>query len=305
VGVSKAMQKVYQLVKMAAASDSGVIIYGETGTGKNLVAKTIHDLSGRKGRYVPVNCGAIPEQLMESEFFGYVRGAFSGAATDHKGYLASADGGTLFLDEIGELSLHLQVKLLWALESRLFTPLGSNTPRGSEFRIIAATNRNLKDLVNEKKMRLDFFYRVQVLPIHLPPLRERPEDINPLIDSFLVRYSQGREIPLGLPKALRSAMNRYHWPGNVRELQHFIERYITFGDAVFSDPITAPAHALDSDPGPDGETIRRMTDARGQMERKMILEALDQCRWNRAGAARLLGISLRTLYRKMSRLGLK
>jgi len=166
------MRRMYERIIKAAETDTTVIIYGETGSGKDVTARAIHSLSGGNGPYVPVNCGAIPESLMESEFFGHVRGAFTGASSSKEGYIAAANGGTLFLDEIGELPLHLQVKLLRTLENHTYTPVGSNTPRSSTFRLIAATNQDLAEMVKAKKMRADFYYRVHVLAITLPPLRE-------------------------------------------------------------------------------------------------------------------------------------
>ena len=187
VGQSEPMRQLYSQILRAAETDSNVIIYGETGCGKDLVARSIHEYSGRKGNYVPVNCGAIPEQLLESEFFGHVKGAFSGAHANKDGYIGAAHGGTLFLDEIGELPLHLQVKLLRAIENKMYTPVGDNKPRKSSFRLIAATNQDLARMVREKKMRSDFYYRVHVLSITLPPLRERQGDIPLLVDAWMER----------------------------------------------------------------------------------------------------------------------
>lgn len=187
VGKSEAMRRVYGLILKAAETDTNVIIYGETGSGKDLVAKAIHEYSARKGNYVPVNCGAIPEQLLESEFFGHTKGAFSGAHANKEGYIGAAHNGTLFLDEIGELPIHLQVKLLRAIENKMYTPVGSNTPKVSSFRLVAATNQDLSKMVLEKKMRSDFYYRVHVLSITLPPLRERHGDIPLLVEAYMER----------------------------------------------------------------------------------------------------------------------
>jgi len=303
IGKSEPMQQVYRLILKAAASDTNVTLHGDTGTGKDLVASTIHGLSERKGKFVPVNCGAIPEQLMESEFFGHKRGAFTGATADRAGYLAAADEGTLFLDELGELPLGMQVKLLRALESKQYTPVGDTAPRQSNFRIIAATNRDLKDMVRKGTMRPDFFYRIHVLPIHVPALRERREDIPLLVDHFLARHvAEGEPRPV-LPAAVRVALEDYDWPGNVRELQNVLDRYVTFGEINFADvrlPEDRPmpmAYALDFG---ERELLR---DAVARVERAMLVAALDRCRWRRGEAAQALGLNLRTMQRKMKHYG--
>jgi len=190
IGKGPAMQKVYKLISKAAASDVNVVVYGESGTGKELVARAIHDMSDRRDRaFVPVNCRAIPHTLIESELFGYKKGAFTGANMDKHGYLDLAEGGTLFLDEVGELGVNMQVKLLRAIDGGGYFPVGSNKTKNSDFRIIAATNRNLRDQVNRGVIREEFFYRIHVIPITLPPLRDRKEDIPLLIDHFLQLYN--------------------------------------------------------------------------------------------------------------------
>jgi transcriptional regulator with PAS, ATPase and Fis domain len=299
VGRSEGMQKVYGLIQKAAACDTGVIIYGETGTGKELVASTIHSMSKRKGRLIPVNCGAIPEQLLESEFFGYRKGAFSGANREHMGFIAAADGGCLFLDEVGEISTSLQIKLLRVLESRQYTPLGSSTPRHSDFRIIAATNRDLLELVRENRIRTDFYYRINVLPIHIPPLRERREDINLLIDAFLQHQPGLNGNFKRMPMSLRLTMNHYDWPGNVRELLHCIERYTVFGDASLPDLQMTAAEDAGSGYKDRLPQVNGLHEAKLHLEREMILNALEQSHWRRGRAARQLGLSVRTLQRKM------
>ncbi|MDL2267273.1 sigma 54-interacting transcriptional regulator, partial [Desulfovibrio sp. OttesenSCG-928-G15] len=226
IGKSAAMQRCYRLLLRAAQSDTNIALYGETGVGKELAARTMHDLSNVKGRFVPVNCAAIPDQLLESEFFGYMKGAFSGATTNHNGYLAAANGGTLFLDEVGELPLRLQGKLLRALESRTYTPVGSSEVRQSDFRLVCATNRSLEEMVRRGEMRSDFYYRIHVLPIHLPALRERMGDIPLLVDA----YARARGVTAQLPAPVLMAMEQYTWPGNVRELQNALDRYWAFGE---------------------------------------------------------------------------
>jgi transcriptional regulator with PAS, ATPase and Fis domain len=224
------MQAVYDLILKASASNASVIIFGESGSGKELVARAIHQLSDRRtGNFVAVNCGAIPKDLMEREFFGHLKGAFTGANADKGGFLDSADGGTLFLDEIGEIKQEIQVKLLRVLDGVGYTPLGGIKLKKSNFRVIAATNRDLVKLVKGGRMREDFFYRIRILPIQLPPLRERKEDIPLLIDHFLAVLAKGKQGPMHLPVRVREAMETYNWPGNVRELQNVLHTYITLG----------------------------------------------------------------------------
>jgi len=297
MGQSEAMRRMYERIIKAAETDTTVIIYGETGSGKDVTARAIHSLSGGKGPYVPVNCGAIPESLMESEFFGHVRGAFTGASSSKEGYIAAANGGTLFLDEIGELPLHLQVKLLRTLENHMYTPVGSNTPKSSTFRLIAATNQDLAEMVKNKKMRADFYYRVHVLAITLPPLRERLEDI-PLLTAA---WKERRQAQLDIPLNVRLAMERYPWPGNVRELYNFLDRYAAFGDAALDS--LGEAADVDRFLPADGESMS-LEAATLRLEEKLILKALEACRWHRGDAAQMLGLNLRTLHRKMRRLGI-
>ena len=300
VGQSEGMRHVYELILNAAKTDTNIIIYGETGSGKDIAARAIHALSGRKGSYIPVNCGAIPETLIESEFFGHVKGAFTGAATNKEGYVAAADGGTLFLDEIGELPLHLQVKLLRTLENKSYTAVGSNTPRTSSFRLIAATNQDLNNLVKEKKMRADFYYRVHVLAITIPPLRERPGDI-PLLTAAW-QEKRGRQIDI--PLHVRLAMENYDWPGNVRELHNFLDRYAAFGDAALNSLGDAVRPSI-SMLLPEFNAGIRLAEAVRELEEKLILQTLDHCRWNKTQAAETLGLTLRTLQRKMKALGIR
>ncbi|MEJ2639378.1 MAG: sigma 54-interacting transcriptional regulator [Desulfosarcinaceae bacterium] len=227
VGRSRAMQVVYNSILKAAETSANVIVYGESGTGKELVSRTIHDLSGRGGgRFVPVNCGAIPENLLESEFFGYRKGAFTGARVDKPGFLDVADKGTLFLDEIGELPLALQVKLLRALDGGGYTPIGSQKIVTPDLRIIAATNRDLEAQMRQGHFRSDLYYRIHILPIYMPPLRERRADIPLLAHHFLELYSEEGGVST-IPDNVMQAFMDHDWPGNVRELQNAIHRYVT------------------------------------------------------------------------------
>ncbi|HIE07264.1 MAG TPA: sigma-54-dependent Fis family transcriptional regulator, partial [Desulfarculaceae bacterium] len=264
-----------------------------------------HDNSRRnKNNFIPVNCGAIPQNLFESEFFGYKKGAFTGAVRDKGGFLSQADGGTLFLDEIGELELNNQVKLLRALEGGGYIPVGGSSLEQPDVRIIAATNRNLQELVKDGLMREDFFYRIHIIPISLPPLRERKEDIPLLIESFMKKYnSNKKESPLPL-KAQR-AMYSHHWPGNVRELQNTIHRYTTLHKLDFmetpqqTETPTGELPAIEID-----DTEMNYKNLLENFEKKVFLKALEQHQWHREKAAVSLGIPRRTFFRKLANLGL-
>ena len=234
VGRSMVMRQVYEMILRAAATDANVIIYGESGTGKELVARAIHDMSDRSaGRFVPVNCGAIPRNLMESEFFGHKKGSFTGADRDKPGVLDHATGGTLFLDELGEISEAVQVKLLRVIEGGGYTPIGALDPITADVRIVAATNRNLPELVGQGRIREDFFYRIHIIPIYLPPLSERTEDIPLLVEHFLEKYDAGRSVRLRTAELDR--LVDYDWPGNVRELENTIQRYVSLNALAFTD----------------------------------------------------------------------
>jgi len=303
IGKSAAMQEVYELILKAAASDASVIIYGESGTGKELVAREVHELGDRKdGNFVPVNCGAIPENLLESEFFGYKKGAFTGANADKKGYLDLSHGGTLFLDELGEISLNFQVKLLRVLEDGSYTPLGSQAVKKSDARVVAATNRDLQEAIRNRTMREDFFYRIHVIPIHLPPLRDRKEDIPLLIDHFLKIHSRNKQVPPVTGKMIEALLS-HDWPGNVRELQNVLQRYWTLGQIDFiptakkaiSEPVVDKVEQGVAESEPAYHSVME------NMEKKMIISALEKHKWNRKNAALELGIPRTSFYRKLKR----
>ena len=300
VGKSPAMQSCYRRLLRAANTATNVVLYGETGVGKDLAARTMHEISGVKGRFVPVNCAAIPEQLLESEFFGHVKGAFSGATSNQSGYLEAADGGTLFLDEVGELPLKLQGKLLRAIESKTYTPVGAREPRRSSFRLISATNRNLQELVDERAMRLDFYYRIHVLSITIPPLRERLEDLPLLVDA----YAKKHNINKFLPAALLQAMEQYDWPGNVRELQNALDRYWAFGEMDIH--LGESSRELIYIPGPDNgsQAVPQLKSVKNEVEKQRIRATLEQNNWRRKKSAEALGITTRTLYRKIQQYNL-
>ncbi|MBA2882344.1 PAS domain S-box-containing protein [Desulfosalsimonas propionicica] len=295
IGKSPAMQGVYDMIVKAAATGSNVVIYGETGTGKELVAKAIHENSDRRDApFVAVNCGAIPDTLIESEFFGYKKGAFTGAEQDKKGFLAMADGGTLFLDEIGEIGHGMQVKLLRVIEGYGYTPVGENTPVYQDIRLIAATHRNLSELVKTGVMREDFFYRIDVIPIHIPPLRERRDDLPLLIEHFRQAYSdQAGFAPL--TGEILNAIQNYDWPGNVRELQNVLDRYFTLGLFYIPKSLTEIPQ-----PKPTKNPVE-LREALARYEKDLILSALEHSKWRRGRAADRLGITRRTLYKKMKR----
>jgi PAS domain S-box-containing protein len=312
IGHSKPMQKVYDFILQAADSDANVIVYGESGAGKELVARAIHELSDRRQRrFVAVNCGAIPENLIESEFFGYKKGAFSGATADKPGYLDLADGGTLFLDEVGEINLNMQVKLLRAIESAGHTPVGGNQTRKPDVRIIAATNRDLKVYLRKGLMRDDFYFRIHIIPIYLPPLRERKEDIPLLVLHSLKKFSDGRNIR-SIPEDMMKAMMKYKWPGNVRELQNVIHRYLTIGQIDQLESISTEEILIEPNEKfsvAEDEILRETDDLRLQkvlekIEKRIIVRALEHENWHRGRAASVLGINYRTLMRKMNKYGL-
>ncbi len=228
VGQSAALREVLQLVEMVAASDSTVLLLGETGTGKGLIARAIHNRSRRKDRmFVKVNCSAIPSGLLESELFGHERGAFSGAITQEVGRLELADQGTLFLDEVGDIPLEIQPKLLRVLQEREFERLGSTRTKKVDVRVVAATNRALEEMIVEKQFRLDLYYRLNVFPISIPPLRERPDDIPLLVQHFVRQFGQRMNKAIdSISSGTMEALTRYPWPGNIRELQNVIERAV-------------------------------------------------------------------------------
>lgn len=304
IGKSPPLREAFQKMAKTAHSNASVIIYGESGTGKELAAQTIHNLSPRcNRRFVPVNCGAIPAGLLESEFFGYKRGAFTGASKNKPGYLEWADKGTLFLDEVGELSPAMQVKLLRAVDGGGYSPMGSQEVRKPDIRILAATNRDLKENVRQGLMREDFFYRINVLPIWLPPLRARMDDLPLLINHFLARLSQGQATPI-IPTDLMSQLEAYHWPGNIRELQNTIERYVTFKEIGFLQPFR-PKEDSASGTFPDFGSHQDLQSSTEAFEKYYIIQCLKATNWHQGKASALLKINRKTLYKKMQYYELK
>ena len=301
VGHSEAMEKVYRLIEKMSGISSNVLIVGETGTGKELVARAIHYNSERSDRpFVAVNCGALTESLLESELFGHLKGAFTGAIANQEGFFRKADKGTLFLDEISEVSHGLQVKLLRAIQEREVIPVGSREPLRFDVRLIAATNRLLEDEVKKGTFREDLFYRINVITIPLPPLRDRKEDVPLLVNHFLQKYAQR----LGKPsvKILREAMQalvNYDWPGNVRELENMIERAVALceGDLIertdLPDKLTQVKIAIR-----DLDEYEMTLDA---LEEQHIKKVLQKVNGDKVKASQILGINLSTLYRKLAR----
>ena len=299
VGSSPAMLKVFEQIEEVAASEAPVLINGETGTGKELVAKAIHNRSGRAyGPFVTINCGAQSESLLESELFGHEKGAFTGAVKARRGRLEMADGGTLFLDEVGEISQKMQVSLLRVLEDKTFMRVGGNQTLTSDFRLISATHRDLERAIARGEFRADFFYRINVIFISIPPLRARGEDIIPLSEHFLRRFSAeaGKPPPELEPRA-RRALTAYNWPGNVRELKNVIERavIVSGGPTLGLDKLTFLATGGERPPAPS--TL-------AEMETNHIRRTLEAHAWNITQAAGVLGIDRSTLSRKMKRAGL-
>jgi len=304
VGSSRPMQATYKNIIKAASSSANVIIYGESGTGKELVARAIHGISDRAEReFIAVNCGAIPENLIESEFFGHKKGAFTGATIDKIGFLESARGGFLFLDEVGEIPLNMQIKLLRAIEGGGFTPVGSNRVRKTDCRIIAATNQDLKALVKDGRMREDFFYRIHIIPIQVPPLRERREDLPLLTYHFLDMFGQHQEDAV-LPEKALKAILAYDWPGNVRELQNVIQRYVTFKKLDFLNSL--PSETEDGEVWNESFTPEigadfKLRHAVENFEKRILLKALQLEKGNRTRTALALGTERRSLQRKLQK----
>ena len=311
VGDSPVMVHLREQVARAAPTNGRVLIHGENGTGKELVARSVHTLSRRSGGpFIEVNCAAIPEELIESELFGHVRGAFTGAVSDRRGKFEIADGGTIFLDEIGDMSLKTQAKVLRVLQEQVVESVGGRAGVEIDVRVVAATNKNLQEEIQAGRFRADLFYRLNVVPIFVPPLRDRREDIDRLTEHFLVRYTNeyGRRAKTVDPDAL-AVLRRYRWPGNVRELRNVIERVVimvpgtvvTARDLGFLD--TTPV--LTDAPSVQVRRRIRLQEARDRFERDYILQALTEQQGNITRAAEALGLERSNLYRKMRAFGIR
>jgi two-component system response regulator PilR (NtrC family) len=316
LGASASMQHLREMIARVARSQAPVHIAGESGTGKELVAKLIHQSGPRReGPFVPVNCGAIPTELMESELFGHKRGSFTGAVSDKEGLIRSAESGTLFLDEIADLPLHMQVKLLRVIQEKTVRPIGDSEESSIDVRILSATHKNLSQLVAEGKFREDLFYRVNVIELRVPSLRERRGDVSELADAILRRLGRRMKIPIPvLSKEALATLEGYSFPGNVRELENILERAITLsgsGEVQVADIQLRPTSlaatrgaepgAVSTPGGPAAGLGVQLED----MEREAIVKALEQTRFNKTAAAKVLGMSFRALRYRIKKLGIE
>ena len=310
VGDSSTMRQLQEQVAMAAPTNGRVLIYGENGTGKELVARTIHALSRRRATaFVEVNCAAIPEELIESELFGHVRGAFTGAVADRRGKFEVADGGTIFLDEIGDMSLKTQAKVLRVLQEQTMDAVGGTTRIKVDARVLAATNKDLQAEIRAGRFREDLYFRLNVIPIFVPPLRERPEDIPLLADHFMAEFAReyGRRVK-SFDRGAVNVLQRYPWPGNVRELRNVIERLVIMvpGDMISSPDLSfldssGVAHPQVTELHAERQTLH---EARDQFERDLILRTLAEQQGNMSRTAEVLGVERSNLYRKMKAFGI-
>ena len=297
IGACDAMRDIYRKVERVAATDVSVLIQGETGTGKELIAREIHNRSDRARKpFVTINCGAIPENLLESELFGHVRGAFTGAVATKPGRFHLADGGTVFLDELGEMPLNLQVKLLRVLQERMVTRVGDTRAESVDIRVVAATNKTLSEEVREGRFREDLFYRLNVVTLHLPPLRARGDDITLIANYLLGRYCADFNVPVKpLTRDCQIAMKKYAWPGNIRQLENRLKKAI-----ILSDGKVLEAEDLDLQPE-DLQDIMTLSDAKEHFQRRYINEVLDRNNGNRTKTARDLGVDPRTIFRHLEK----
>jgi transcriptional regulator with PAS, ATPase and Fis domain len=333
IGISQNIAKIRKLTDQVADTDLNIVVYGETGVGKEVVVRSLYEKSKRCGKpFVKVNCAALPDTLLESEMFGYERGAFTGAQKKMRGKFEQADSGVLFLDEIGDMPLALQSKLLHALQDGDFTPLGSEKLISTDVWVIAATNHNLKDDIENGKFRTDLYHRLNEIKIYIEPLRYRPEDIPLLIDYFTKKYHSrlnGKPLRI-LSKGILEKLINYHWPGNVRELQNILKRIIVLGDGEGSideilkerggetstipvetivNRISIPTHLLDID---DEKQLDRVSmslkkikrETRNRVDKEMISYALRKTHWNRVKAAKMLNVSYKFLYNKIDELNI-
>ena len=307
LGESEAMKRLKETIGKLSRSQAPVYLYGESGTGKELVAKRIHELGPRSDRpFVPVNCGAIPTELMESEFFGHLKGSFTGAISDKEGLFQAANGGTLFLDEVAELPLHMQVKLLRVIQEKAIKPIGAQKEVSVDVRILSATHKYLADEVKEGRFRQDLYYRLNVIELNVPPLRECIEDLQQLSDYFLDRLAQQlKSAQIKISPSAMESLKAYHFPGNVRELENILERAATLCSALV---ITQDDLQL-SNGQSSAESVRsphgQLEDYLSDQEKQAILDALEQTRWNKTAAAKLLGLTFRQLRYRLKKLELE
>jgi two-component system response regulator AtoC len=302
LGVAPVMQKLYSHIERVAPTEATVLLLGESGTGKELAAQTIHDMSLRhKTPFLPVNCGAISPQLIESEIFGHEKGSFTGAEKQHKGYFERANGGTLFLDEITEMPIELQVKLLRVLETGSFMRIGSNQEIETDVRVIAASNRDPEQAIGEGRLRLDLYHRLNVFPLLIPPLRERAADVELLAQSFLDELNATHVTNKFLTEEALHSLTHYHWPGNVRELRNYVQRAFILSDRSIDADAMAPALTRHA---PGGLTLEiAVGTSLAEVDRKLIFATLEMCGGVKKRAADVLGISLKTLYNRLEEYG--
>lgn len=309
IGESRAFQDVLRQIGEVCGSRATVLLHGESGTGKEIVARAIHYNSPRRTKpFVPVNCAAIPESLLESELFGHAKGAFTGALSAREGRFSAADGGTLFLDEIGDMPLSIQAKVLRALQEQTFEPVGSNKTVKVDVRIVAATHRDIRRMVGERGFRDDLYYRLNVFPITLPPLRERPHDIEPLARHFLREFADemGKKVVSFTPAA-EAAMQSYAWPGNIRELQNCIERAVIVARGASIDVPDLPRYVLDgaAKAAAGSQIPEDLDEELSRIERGFIVEALRETRGVQVRAAERLGITERSFWHRVKKLGIR
>ncbi len=309
IGNSGPMQDIYKLVDKAARSNSNVVVYGESGTGKELIARAIHYNSARAEKpFVAVSCGAIPETLLESELFGYVKGAFTGAAADKKGQFEVANNGTLFLDEIGDIPATIQVKLLRVLQEREFARVGGTKPIKVDIRLISATNRDLASEVENGGFRQDLYYRLHVVPIYLPPLRDRKEDVSPLAEHFLKKYCKENKKGIkGFSPDVMNQLMAYNWPGNVRELENIVQRIVTFEESDTATSDSLPPNfrqQVEYHERLYKDGVENLEELVEEVEKQHIVRMLRETRGRRTDTAGRLGIDRRTLYGKIKKYGI-
>jgi len=306
VGMSDSMQHVFSVLESLMNTDTTVLIQGESGTGKELIARALHFYGPRKKKaFVAVNCSAIPEGMLESELFGHAKGAFTGAVRSHMGKFELANGGTLFLDEIAEMSPAVQVKLLRVLEERVFQRLGQNKNIRIDIRLVTATNKNLWEEVRSGSFRKDLYYRLSVFPLILPPLTERLDDIPLLVNHFIEKFNgeMGRKIQ-GIAHGVLEIFETYHWPGNIRELANAIEHAFVHAKGVLIHPSDLPQLVVSATETVAGRKAADRTLAMDAIERELIVKELQKANWKRSVAARKLGMSRSTLWRRMEKYGI-
>jgi two-component system response regulator PilR (NtrC family) len=310
LGESETMRRIRATIVKLARSQAPVYICGESGTGKELIAKLIHEKGPRHDQpFVPVNCGAIPSELMESEFFGHKKGSFTGAGSDKQGLFQAADGGTLFLDEVADLPQHMQVKLLRAIQEKAVRPVGSSREEAVDVRILSATHKDLAQLVEQGDFRRDLYYRINVIQLRAPSLRERPDDIPLLVDHVLGKFGHGGVNGVKLTDDAMSALKSYAFPGNVRELENVLERALTLceGNTIAAEDLQLPRDHIEVEPAtaPEPDVDFELESYLGDIERDVIVRALERTRYNKTAAAQLLGISFRALRYRLKKLGLE